>query len=205
MSLLAYRRWANLFLAICILTTTCLIAPPAKADGNLTKSNTEISADDLWPTFSSGNREDWRQRGTIILGTVLGAVAGYAIGGGLIGLAIGGVISYFIAKFVAQDLFPNYATNAQWRTSHTFQLGINRPVDAGTPDTYQSDGYIGGDTNADLQALHEAYYDTLEAYQDAIRDGSPEEINAARNAYNQARTNWFQARGLNVSQPSLGW
>ena len=205
MLLLASRKWAKLFLALCLLTTTCLIAPPAKADGNLTKSNTEISADDLWPSFAPGNRSDWRQRGTIILGTVIGAVAGYAIGGGLIGLAIGGVVSYFLAKLIAQDLFPNYATNAQWRTSRTFQLGINRPVDAGTPDTYHSDGYVGGNTNADLKALHQAYYDTLEAYQNTLRTGSPQEINDARNAYNRARTNWFQARGLNVSQPAVGW
>ncbi len=198
----AYRRWLNLFVVVCLLGSTTLFVPPAKADGDL--SETEISSKDLWPSFNTGNRSEWRRTGTIILGTVLGAVAGYAIGGGILGLAIGGAVSYFLSKVIAKDLFPDYNTNAQWRTSRTFQIGINRPVDAGTTDTYNN-GYVGGNPNADLKTLHQAYYDTLEDYQAAIRTGSPEEINEARIAYTRARSDWFQARGLNVSQPTLGW
>ncbi len=54
------------------------------------------------------------------------------------------------------------------------------------------------DPNADLQTLHDRYYESLENYQDAVKDGNLTEINEARSAYIKTRSDWIKARGVNT-------
>jgi len=173
---LMFGRSIAVIVALCLLGSASLVAPPrALAAGEA--SGLSIPTSDLYPDLTSGNQSDFRRTALTIVGTIAGAVIGYAIGGGIIGLAIGGVAAYFFSRLAAADMFPDYAATSytQWRSNRTFQTSIVRPSDVGTPDTY-ADGHVGGSSTADLQALHDAYYASLEAYQDTLRTGTTTEM-----------------------------